>query len=383
MRIAIDYRSALSQRVGVGRYTHNLVRGLSRLDKENDYLLFSFLLKGYRKKTLLASPPGPNFTLKSAPIPTKMTRFWANRLSIPVEKLIGQCDVVHFPEPYPFKSRSGRVIVTVHDVSFALMPQFFTKETRDTFTKQMEIVVRRADEIIAVSEQTKIDLMNIYGLDGGKIHVILHGVEESFEPLDEGKKLEEIRARFGLPDRFVLQVGTLEPRKNHRRLLEAYRLMCMRHGEEYGLVVCGKRGWLYDDLIQAAERPELRDRVVFTDYVEDKELPSIYNLSSAVVYPSLYEGFGLPILEAMACGKPLLTSNRGAMAEVAGDAALLVDPENVEEMAEGLHRLLCDEPLRERLARAGRERAQEFTWERAARATLDVYGQGREVAQDE
>jgi len=373
MRIAIDYRSALSQRVGVGRYTHNLVRSLSRLDQENEYILFSFLLKGYRSRILAASAPGSNFTLLSAPIPTRMTRFLANRLSIPIEKLIGHCDIAHFPEPYPFRSRVGKVIVTVHDVSFELMPEMFTRDTVSIFRKQMEVVLRRADEIVAVSERTKKDLMDLYGIDCGKIHVVLHGVEESFRPMKEGEGLGEVRDRYGLPEKFVLQVGTLEPRKNHKRLLEAYRLMCEKHTAEHSLVICGKRGWLDEDIYKAAGGPGLEGKVAFTGYVSDEELPFIYNLASAVVYPSLYEGFGLPVIEGMACGRPVLTSSRGAMAEVAGEAALFVDPEDVDEMADGLRRLLYDEPLRERLIKAGLERAARFTWEETARQTLAVY----------
>jgi len=294
--------------------------------------------------------------------------------------VIGDCDVVHFPEPYPFRSRGGRIIVTVHDVSFALMPEMFTRDTISLFRKQMEVVVRRADEIIAVSERTKSDLLDLYGLDDGKIHVVLHGVEDSFKPIKELDRLEEVRMEYGLPEKFVLHVGTLEPRKNHLRLLQAYRLMCEKYTGEYHLVICGKRGWLYDDVFEMADSPALKGKVVFTGYVRDEELPCIYNLAAAVVYPSLYEGFGLPIIEAMACGRPVLTSDRGAMAEAAEDAALLVNPEDVDEMAIGLHRLLHDETLRENLVKAGIRRAARFTWEDTARATLEVYrhSMGRE-----
>lgn len=382
MRIAIDYRSALSQRVGVGRYVHNLVRNLSRVDKDNDYLLFSFLLKGYRGKTGDLSPPGPNFKAVSAPIPTRMTRFWANRLSVPIESVIGECDVVHFPEPYPFRSRKGKIIVTVHDVSFAIMPQAFTRDTVSTFKKQMDVVARRADEIIAVSRQTKSDLVDLYGLDENKIHVVLHGVEESFRPIKKMDELQGVRKEYGLPQKFVLQVGTLEPRKNHRNTLEAYRLMCERYTGDHHFVICGKKGWLYNDILDVAESPALKGKVLFTGYVCDEDLPRIYNLAAAVVYPSLYEGFGLPIVEAMACGRPVLTSDRGAMAEVAEDAALLVDPEDIEGMADGLHRLLVDETLRRDLVEAGLKRASRLTWEETARSTLQIYKTSLEMQDD-
>ncbi|TET43911.1 glycosyltransferase family 1 protein [candidate division TA06 bacterium] len=374
MRVGIDYKSALPIRVGIGRYTRNLVKSLAELDRENKYLLFCFLFKDYAKKLAMASfPAASNFKVMSAPIPVKVTRFWANRLNIPIEWLIGSFDVVHFPEPYPFRSKSARTIVTVHDIGFALWPEMFTKEMRALLEKQMRCVVEKVDSIIAVSRTTRSDLLEVYGFDKERIHIIEHGVEESFRPITDSGSLEALRRRYKLPEKFVLCVGTLEPRKNHVRLIQAFQLMCERHTDKYRLVVCGKKGWMYDEIFALAETSRSKETVMFTGYVPDEEMPYLYNLASVVAYPSLYEGFGLPVVEAMACGKPVLTSNRGAMADVAGDSALLVNPEDVNDMAEGLYRLISDDELRERLKLAGRKRASTFTWEKAARATLDVY----------
>ena len=374
MRVGIDYKSALPIRVGIGRYTHNLVKSLAELDRENKYLLFCFLFKDYAKKLAMASfPAASNFKVMSAPIPVKVTRFWANRLNIPIEWLIGSFDVVHFPEPYPFRSKSARTIVTVHDIGFALWPEMFTKEMRALLEKQMRCVVEKVDSIIAVSRTTRSDLLEVYGFDKERIHIIEHGVEGSFRPITDSGSLEALRRRYKLPEKFVLCVGTLEPRKNHVRLIQAFQLMCERHPNEYSLVICGKKGWMYDEILNVANSPGLRERVLFTGYVPDEHLPFLYNLAGAVVYPSLYEGFGLPVIEAMACGRPVLTSNRGALAEVAGDDALLVSPEDEDEMANGLHRLISDNELREKLTASGLKKASTFTWERAARATLEVY----------
>ncbi len=374
MRIGIDYRSALPVRVGIGRYTRNLVKGLAELDQENKYLLFCFLFKDYKKKLAMASfPAASNFKAMCAPIPGKVTRFWANRLNIPIEWLIGSFDVVHFPEPYPFRSKHARTIVTIHDVGFALRPQWFTKEMRALLGKQMKCVLRRADFIIAVSRTTRSDLLEVYGFDKERVCVIQHGVEETFRPITDSGSVEALRRRYKLPEKFILCVGTLEPRKNHVRLIQAFQLMCERNTDKYRLVVCGKKGWMYDEIFALAETSRSKETVMFTGYVPDEEMPYLYNLASVVAYPSLYEGFGLPVVEAMACGRPVLTSNRGAMADVAGDSALLVNPEDVNDMAEGLYRLISDDELRERLKLAGRKRASTFTWEKAARATLDVY----------
>lgn len=374
MLIGIDYKSALPVRVGIGRYTRNLVKGLAELDRENKYLLFCFLFKDYKKKLAMASfPAASNFKAMCAPIPVKVTRFWANRLNIPIEWLIGSFDVVHFPEPYPFRSKHARTIVTIHDIGFALRPEMFTKEMRALLGKQMKCVLRRADFIIAVSRTTRSDLLEVYGFDKERVCVIEHGVEETFRPITDSGSVEALRRRYKLPEKFILCVGTLEPRKNHARLIQAFQLMCEKYTDEYNLVVCGKKGWMYDEVFALAEDAGLKETVIFTGYVPDEELPHLYNLASVVAYPSLYEGFGLPVVEAMACGKPVLTSNRGAMAEVAGDGAHLVNPEDVDDIAEGLYRLISDAELRERLKLAGQKRACTFTWEKTAKATLDVY----------
>lgn len=374
MRIAIDYNSALPVRVGIGRYTHNLVKWIARLDRSNQYFLFSFFFRDRRQKLAGANAPGaPNFSLRFAPIPVRISRLFSYRLNLPIEFLIGNFDVVHFPDPLPFRGRRARIVVTIHDIIFATMPDLYLDSQRALLEEHMAKIVRRADAIIAVSKTTRKDVLRIYGFDEKRIYVVEHGVEENFKPLISSGLLEEVRGMYGLPEKFVLYVGTLEPRKNHVRLIQAFRLMCERHPNQYSLVICGKKGWMYDEIFNVANSPGLREKVLFIGYVPDEHLPFLYNLAGAVVYPSLYEGFGLPVIEAMACGKPVLTSNRGVLAEVAGDGALLVNPEDEDEMANGLHRLVFDNELRERLKVSGLKKASEFTWERAAKATLQVY----------
>ncbi|TET83266.1 glycosyltransferase family 1 protein [candidate division TA06 bacterium] len=374
MRIAIDYKSALPERVGIGRYTHNLVKSLSQLDHVNEYLLFCFFLKDYDKKLSGAPiPSAANFGLMSAPIPVRITRFCANRFHIPIEGLIGRHDVVHFPEPYPFRAHRAKIVVTVHDIAFERFPDLFTKEILNLYQKQMKMVTARADALITVSQTTKDDLIKIYGLDEDRIYVVQHGVEESFKSVKGSATLTEMRQKYNLPEEFVLHVGTIEPRKNQVRLIQAFQLMSERLPNGPSLVICGKKGWMCDEVFDTARRSRLRGKILFTGYVGDHDLPYLYKLARAVAYPSLYEGFGLPVIEAMACGRPVLTSNRAAMAEVACDAALLVNPEDVEEIADGLYNLISDRELRKRLVVSGLRRASSFTWERAAKSTLAVY----------
>ncbi|MFQ5906491.1 MAG: glycosyltransferase family 4 protein, partial [bacterium] len=315
MRIAIDYNSALPVRVGIGRYTHNLVKSIAMLDRSSEYFLFSFFFRGRRQKLAdVQIPSAPNFSLRSAPIPVRITRFFSYRLNLPIELFIGNFDLVHFPDPLPFRGRRAKVVVTIHDIVFAIMPHLYMDEQRAILEEHMEKMVKRVDAMIAVSGTTRNDLLRTYGVEEGRVHVVEHGVEESFKPITASDPLEEIRRKYKLPEKFVLAVGTLEPRKNHLRLIQAFRLMCEKHAGEHSLVICGKKGWMYEEIFSAAASPGLRGKVFFIGYVPDEDLPSLYNLANVVAYPSLYEGFGLPVVEAMACGRPVLTSDRGTMA---------------------------------------------------------------------
>jgi glycosyltransferase involved in cell wall biosynthesis len=224
-----------------------------------------------------------------------------------------------------------------------------------------------------------------------KITVARNGVDPRFRPMSSsaGPQIESLRRRLGLPLTFILHVGTIEPRKNLTRLIEAYGLLlsdmaaasaCGRgqapdaRPEALALVLVGRRGWLYDPIVQAAERVNTSGgRVIFLDYVYDDQLPLLYNMAAVFAYPSLYEGFGLPAAEALACGVPTLVSNDGALAEVVGDAALVVDPRSVEQIAAGLKTLLMDHDLRTRLAAAGPAQVAGLTWQASARTVLDVY----------
>jgi len=249
--------------------------------------------------------------------------------------------------------------------------------------------LRRADAILADSQATRRDLERLLAVDPARVEVVYPGVGPRFRPLP-ADEIEPLRRGLGLPDRFVLFVSTLEPRKNLVRLLEAFALLVARGlgleasevhqasslqppASSLHLVIAGRRGWLYEDVFATIDRLGLGQRVRLLDFVHDKDLPALYNLAAAFAYPSIYEGFGIPPLEALACGTPTVTADNSSLPEVVADAAVLVDAEDVGSIAFGLVQVVTDESLRARLRSAGPERARQFTWERAARQVLACY----------
>ncbi len=384
MRIALDYTTGIYPGAGVARYTRSLVAALADMDKRNSYALF-YAARGLptpSPETALAEAlfrEHANF--KGLPLPfsvRQMFALWQRlRVPLPLEIFAGRSDIVHSPDFVSPPHRSGADIITVHDLSFMVVPQYAEPKLAAFLGKTVPPAVLRATHILAVSQQTKDDLVRLLSVPPEKITVAYNGVEGRFRPmLGSSEQVEALRRRLGLPERFILHVGTLEPRKNLARLVEAYGTLVGGRGEaiDTALVLAGRKGWLYEPIYSAARKVnDAGGRVVFLDYVNDEDLSLLYNMATVFAYPSLYEGFGLPAAEAMACGTPTLVSTDGALKEVVGEAALKVDPTSVEEIASGLERLLNDEALRDNLRNAGLPQVARFTWEAAAQAVLGVY----------
>jgi glycosyltransferase involved in cell wall biosynthesis len=260
-------------------------------------------------------------------------------------------------------------VVTVHDVSYARAPELFSRRDR-SLLRFVRGSVRRAERVIAVSEFTRADIVDVYGLDSAKVVAIPNGVADRFRPLADAS--DRVHARFGINRPYMLCVGALQARKNVPLAIEAYARL-MGSGTDCELVVAGgdKGGRL--DVLDAILRARLTGRVHLVGHVEDDELPALYSGAQALVFPSLYEGFGLPALESMACGTPVIASNTTGLAEAVGDAGVTIDPRSVEELTEAMRSVLTDDALRERLVAAGRARAADFTWARTAAATAAVY----------
>jgi len=261
------------------------------------------------------------------------------------------------------------VVVTVHDLSFVRFPRLFRPANRLYLGALTRLSARRARRVIAVSAHAADETAHLLGVPRARIDVVYHGVDPQFRPLP-AETVQRFRAAAGLPERFVLFLGTLEPRKNLVRLVEAFARL---RDPALKLVIAGGRGWYDEEVHARVEALELNDRVVFPGYVPAEDLPLWYNAAAVFAFPSLYEGFGMPVLEAEACGTPVLTSNCSALPEAAGDGALLVDPLQVEAIAAGLERLFHDETLRGELRQRGLAHAARFTWQQTAAETVAVY----------
>ena len=371
MRILIDYTAAITQGAGIGRYTRSLVDGLARVDHEDEFTLFSAQRPGGER----GFPSVPRFHTVSGPLDNRrMTILWHRlRAPAPIELFAGGADVLHAPDFSLPPTLRARTVVTIHDLAFMTHPECAVPSLRAYLNRVVPRAVRRADHLIAVSQRTADDMVELLGVAPKKITVIHLGVDPSVRRVEDHARLDAAVARYGLRRPFALAVGTIEPRKNFARLIEAFSLARARAGGPAQLVIAGRKGWLYDGVFETVERLGLRDDVRFLDYVPDGDLPVLYSLAAVVAMPSLYEGFGIPMVEAMACGAPVVASAAGSLPEIVGDAGLLAPPEDVDALADALTRAVGDDAVRAHMVARGYERVRRFDWDAAARQHVAVY----------
>jgi glycosyltransferase involved in cell wall biosynthesis len=391
VRIGIDYSSAVFQDAGIGRLTRNVVQALADLDADSrshsagdEYTL---LIQGreipYPPQTkregihnnVASGIPNPNWREVRTRLNQRWwTRIW-HRLQIPVnvEWLIGQVDLFHGPDfVLPPLQPSTRAIVTVHDLSFLHYPYCFEPALLNYLNSAVPRATARANWVLADSESTRKDAIELLGVPAEQTSVLYPGVEPRFQPIENRASLSLVQAKYRLPEHFILSVGTVQPRKNYVRLVEAFAQLDVA---DVHLVIVGGKGWLYQELLDQIEELDLQERVHLTGYVEDADLPAIYNLAQVVAQPSLYEGFGIPIVEAMACGIPVVAADNSSLPEAAGEAGLLVDALDSEALAEALSRALTDSELRQTMVKRGVAQAHKFTWQRAAETLHATYQQ--------
>ena len=372
MRIAFDYTSAITEPAGIGRYTRGLARALAHLGLEPGSLTF------FTSEPLPPDQPAyglaPGRVLVRSIGHRNLTRLW-HRLHVPLpaELLMGICDLIHGPDFVLPPTLFARRVVTIHDLAYVHYPEAAQPGISTYLSTEVPRALRAADHIIAVSEATARDLADQFSLAPGRISVIYPGVDSAFTAPVDDTTVEELRRSYHLAQPFILAVGTIEPRKNYERLITAFAEATHLPDGPPLLVFAGRRGWLYDDVLQAASRADVDGRVRFLGYVPDHQLPALYHAAAALAMPSLYEGFGLPIIEAMASGTPVICGTAGALPEVADDAAILVDPLDVEGLRDALLLVFRDAARRRELIERGRVRSQRFTWEAAAEAHLQVY----------
>jgi glycosyltransferase involved in cell wall biosynthesis len=347
-----------------------LIRALSRLDRENEYVLF---VPRDAHADLLRYDWSPNFSIRRAPLTERYLAALWHRMRAPlfIETFIGKVDVFYSPDFLLPPTRARRAIVTIHDLSYVRVPDCFPAPLLNYLNRSVPRALARADLILADAASTQRDLMDIYRVPAEKIRVLYSGVESRYRADIADAERARVRARLHLQEPFILSVGTLQPRKNYVRLIEAFARLPLT---TYQLLIAGGKGWLYQDIYAAIDRLHLQDRARVLDFVADDDLPALYAMATLFVYPSFYEGFGIPILEAMACGAPVISSNTSSMPEVGGDpsagsgeaAALYFDPRDVDALAEAMQRALADDALRAALRRKGFEQVKKFSWEKAA-----------------
>jgi len=358
MRIGIEACILTRPLTGVGIYTSRLVSAMAKLDGVEGIVLF-------------ANGDIPDFDAPNVRTVRYRNRVQHLAIQLELPKLLAEnrIDILHGPNFYlPLRGKTP-MAVTIHDLSSQFFPGQHSFKHRLS-QKFLRPSMKKAERIIAVSEFTSQEIGRYCPSAEGKIRVVHNGVGENFVPAGDVAKAEIVQ-RYGLPDRFALFVGTLEPRKNVGHLIEAFGKAS--NIEDLKLVIAGGKGWLYDEIFESVKKLGLEDRVIFPGYIPSEDLPALYSSAEFFCYPSIYEGFGLPVLESMACGTPVLTSFNSSMSEVAGEAALLADPMDIDSISEGISKLASEEELRKNLAERGLWRAKKFSWKSCATKTLDIY----------
>ncbi len=359
MNIAIDARTISNNKTGIGNYIENLCEKLPIIDKKNTYFCYQEKLR---------------YSLKKIPVVSMISRllfYLYDNFIFPFKIVLKKIDLYHNPAfILPLLNFNYKKIITVNDLGFYVFGHDFAKGWHARHMKVMlPWSIKHADCIIAISEATKKQIIDIFKAPADKIKVTYLGVSEKFRIIQNKAEIHSVLKQNNITQPYIFFVGTMDPRKNLVRLIQAFKeVKKTKNGLK--LVIVGKRGELFTselkNLIATGD-------IILPGYVGEEELVCLYNGASIFAFPSLYEGFGLPILEAMACGTPVITSNVYSMPEAAGDAALLVDPKNVAEITDAIIRLLDDQELRKKLIAAGLTRAKQFTWEKTARETLAIY----------
>ena len=374
MRICIDARNLVfeSNWAGTTLYTLRLIETLLRIDRSNTYTLYFNFFRGrlLDRVPQLRTLPARMRVLR---LPRKYADPLCDRYRFPIDLVTGRFDVLHGPAyelPY---HRKGRSVVTVPDLTFHLHPEWLGASWRDHFIEDVRSAIERADLFITISEYIRGEMIDHLGIPGDRIFVIHLGVEERFSAPADPEERRLLINRYSLFGPYLLSVATHEPKKNLSGLLQAYRLLADRMKDAPRLVLAGKTGWESSPVQEEVRSLGLQDRVSRIGYVPNEDIPRLYRHASLFVFPSLYEGFGMPLLEAMAAGCPVVASHAAAIPEVAGDAAVLVDPHDPDAIARGMLNLLTDGDLKSELVRRGKERAKGFTWEETARRHLEVY----------
>lgn len=374
LRIAIDYTSAINQNAGIGRFVRNLVGAVVANDTTDSFLLLHAAPNPGRVVTY---PSGSNVSHRVLRVSERWSNIIWHRLQVPLpaDWLTGPIDLFHSPDFVLPPVGAARSILTVHDLAFLLYPECADARLRAYLEKTVPRSVQRADYVVADSENTRNDVICLLGVPPERVTVVPGGVDPAFKPVTDPARLAAFRQSIGLDDDtpYILFIGVIEPRKNLMGLIEAFDILKSRRPLPHKLVVAGRRGWLSDATMERAERSLYRNEIIFPGFIPEGEIATLYSAAESFAFPSHYEGFGLPVLEAMACGTPVVASRASSLPEIVGDAGMQVDPDDAERLASALELLALNPEMRADFRERGLARAAQFTWDAAANVMLEVY----------
>ncbi|MFN2214366.1 MAG: glycosyltransferase family 4 protein [Anaerolineales bacterium] len=368
MRIGIDATALPPQPVGAGNYIIQLIRALVKANFDHQLVIYT----QQHSPDLINLPADAEVEWRIVSDMTPGFRLVWEQTSFPGlirRDKVNLLHSLHYTKPLRLQCAS---VVTFHDMTFFLYPQLHTRARRLFFPPMMKLSAKQADEIVTVSESTRRDVIRLLGVDPDKVSATQLGVDASFRVIDDLQAKKVIVTKYDLPEEFILYLGTIEPRKNLPLLMRAYRLL-VDSGTRLKLILVGKYGWMYQEVFNLVSELNLEDMVRFTGYIPQDELPLVYNLASLFVYPTIYEGFGIPVLEAMACGVPVISSDIASLPEIVGEAGILVPAGDLGAYFSAMKLVTDDQDLRGKLIDQGKLRASEFSWERTAQLTQQVY----------
>ncbi|MBS3909178.1 MAG: glycosyltransferase family 4 protein [Actinobacteria bacterium] len=372
--IGIDVSLAVGEKAGVGYYAASLIEALAKIDRQHDYMLYPFfgntMHPDFKKVTALATGNFRVFMDSASPSRVRLTRI---KFGIDNSRYFNGIDLLHCTSFFIPKQYSGPIISTIYDVSFLLFPECHTEANRLYCLQGTLDAADRCDRIIAISENTKSDLIKYFAVEPERVVVTHLAPRDVFRPINDELMRGTVLKKYGIKGSYIFSLGSIEPRKNLIRLIRAYALLDERTRGRFSLVIAGGTGWLNSDIYAEVKELNLSDYVKFIGYIVDEDLPVLYSAADMFVYPSLYEGFGLPVVEAMACGAPVITSNNSSLREIAKGAALLIDPIDETAIANAILDIINDRELANDLRAKSIIRSSEFSWLEAARKTLAVY----------
>lgn len=376
MKISLELQPCLRTKSGIGIYAYEISKALQSI---NDLELIGDAFNFRNKHNFESDIKDINFSINTCKLLTYgvYRRLW-NYIPIKYNSLFDdKADIYHFFDYVVPPRVKGKVVTTIHDLTYELYPSIVEKKTLNRIKSGIQYSVDRADRIITISESSKKDIINILNVSEHDIDIVPPGVDYNLfnKSYTESEK-QSARSKYDLPEKYILYMGTLEPRKNIESIIEAFGLFKRENdinSKDIKLVIAGKKGWMFETIFNLANNLNLEEDIVFTDYVYEIDKPIIYKMANLFIFPSIYEGFGIPVIEAMASSVPVITSNVSSLPEVVGDAAVMVEPKDIVSIAEYMSKILGDQEYSSDLIKKGHIQAQIFTWEASARKLYDVY----------